>query len=623
MREKRKPEEEQMSDAVTILDRARPGEDPAGAEPELESQEKSMARYQRRKRKRRVERGSLQLIEEAFHLLRTASAGTIFTFYLGTIPFVVGLFYFWADMSQSSFAVRDSPVAAAGMTIGYFWMKGWHAVFCRKLWTTLNPGQGVELGGWMKIRYFAAQVVVQVFAVPILILAAIALIPLPWAYAFFQNATALGFTRDYGKKPLRKLIGDSFRLSFFDWPQNLGVMTLMKLVAIITWLNVVLSIVYLTQLAKSFFGIESVFTTNPLAAFLNTTFFFGTILIAFLVVSPLLKSIYVLRCFYADSRQTGADLLSRLAARASGRGREKRTPGVAVGIVLFLSIYAWPSQGSAQETGTSLPPITVERLDDSIRDTMTQKRYQWRFERLEQGSGESEQSWFNRTLTDFAESIKTTMDRISKAIDRFVDNLFNRGDRAPTGSGRDSNSGVGEGIGTVFTILLIVILTALIGWVVYLLIKRSADSGPIDLDEMELSGTIDLESEHIVASQLHEDEWMKLAREKIAAGESRLAIRALFLASLAHLGDRGLLRIQKFKSNRDYTRELDLKARTLPELQSAFHENVSLFERVWYGLHQIGDDAVDHFTGNYERIAAQQSVHEQQQNLQTTAASAN
>ncbi len=58
----------------------------------------------------------------------------------------------------------------------------------------------------------------------------------------------------------------------------------------------------------------------------------------------------------------------------------------------------------------------------------------------------------------------------------------------------------------------------------------------------------------------------------------------------------------RFKSNRDYARDLHLKARSLPELRAAFGENVGLFERVWYGLHEIGREAIDRFTANYERI---------------------
>ena len=49
-------------------------------------------------------RGPFDLLEEATHLLRTAPAATLAVYYLGAVPFVLGLLYFWADMSRSPFA---------------------------------------------------------------------------------------------------------------------------------------------------------------------------------------------------------------------------------------------------------------------------------------------------------------------------------------------------------------------------------------------------------------------------------------------------------------------------------------------------------------------------------------
>jgi len=45
----------------------------------------------------------------------------------------------------------------------------------------------------------------------------------------------------------------------------------------------------------------------------------------------------------------------------------------------------------------------------------------------------------------------------------------------------------------------------------------------------------DLADENIRADQLPEDGWTKLARELLERGEFRLAMRAFYLASLAHL----------------------------------------------------------------------------------------
>src|SRR5262249_14599871 len=57
----------------------------------------------------------------------------------------------------------------------------------------------------------------------------------------------------------------------------------------------------------------------------------------------------------------------------------------------------------------------------------------------------------------------------------------------------------------------------------------------------------DLRDENLGADQLPEDGWAKLARELLAGGDLRLALRAFYLASLAHLAQRNLIRLEKFK----------------------------------------------------------------------------
>ena len=104
------------------------------------------------------------------------------------------------------------------------------------------------------------------------------------------------------------------------------------------------------------------------------------------------------------------------------------------------------------------------------------------------------------------------------------------------------------------------------------------------------------------ASELPEDDWLKLARELLGRGELRLALRALYLASLAHLARREMISVAKFKSNRDYEQELRRRARALPDLQAAFAENVGIFDRVWYGLHEVTQEALERFQINLETI---------------------
>mgnify|MGYP001549225032 CR=1 FL=1 len=98
--------------------------------------------------------------------------------------------------------------------------------------------------------------------------------------------------------------------------------------------------------------------------------------------------------------------------------------------------------------------------------------------------------------------------------------------------------------------------------------------------------------------------WAKLARELLERGEFRLAMRAFYLASLAHLAARNLVSLARFKSNYDYERELRRRAHAFPDLLAVFGDNLSVFERIWYGMHEVNDELVRQFAINVERLKA-------------------
>src|SRR5437867_11736419 len=75
----------------------------------------------------------LELIEQATHLLRLAPAGTLASYYIGVLPFLLGLLYFWSDMSRGAFAHRHAAEEALGVALLFLWMKTWQAVFAAHL----------------------------------------------------------------------------------------------------------------------------------------------------------------------------------------------------------------------------------------------------------------------------------------------------------------------------------------------------------------------------------------------------------------------------------------------------------------------------------------------------------
>ena len=112
----------------------------------------------------------------------------------------------------------------------------------------------------------------------------------------------------------------------------------------------------------------------------------------------------------------------------------------------------------------------------------------------------------------------------------------------------------------------------------------------------------DLTDEQISADQLPDDEWSALARQKIAAGEFRQALRALFLAILALLASHRFIAVERWKSNSDYEKELHRKTKHRSDLLALFAQSRLGFERCWYGADSVTPKELETYNGIYERI---------------------
>jgi len=114
----------------------------------------------------------------------------------------------------------------------------------------------------------------------------------------------------------------------------------------------------------------------------------------------------------------------------------------------------------------------------------------------------------------------------------------------------------------------------------------------------------DLASNDARADQYPPDEWLRTARECIARNDLRLAVRALYLASLAYLGGRSLIAIDRGKSNHDYARELRRRARSRSEIMPVFSDTIDVFERSWYGMYDVDSDLVARMEANLAAMRA-------------------
>ena len=253
-------------------------------------------------------RGALDLLEESVHILRRISFRVLLTYFIGTLPFVAGFLYFWADMSRGPFAHRHVGEAAFGVSLLYIWMKCWQSVFCNKLYSGLmgHPEEKYSLA--RIVRLVSAQTILQPYSLIVLPSAFLVLLPFGWTFAFFQNLLVKANGQDLD---LRNILRTSWQLGLL-WPaQNHRVLFVLSLFILIVFLNIGIALLFLPSLLKSLFGIETIFSLSGFSM-LNTTFLSIVGAFTYLCIDPLIAVLYTLRCFYGESIGTGADLISDL-----------------------------------------------------------------------------------------------------------------------------------------------------------------------------------------------------------------------------------------------------------------------------------------------------------------------
>ena len=534
------------------------------------------------------------MIEESLHLLRTTPLPVIALYYVGTLPFVIGFLYFWADMSRSAFAATRAASSAFAIAALFIWMKVWHTIFAQVLRQRLS---GADDTKWSLSRILNV-VIIQASLQPIgliaLALSSLIVFPFGWTYAFFQNVTILG---DGQTPEIKKVFGQSAQQSRVEARQNHGILVAMGAFGFFVWLNVFLAMIQVPNLMKMFLGVETAFTRAGYSAIMNTTFWAVSFAIAYLCVDPLMKALYVLRCFYGKSLKSGEDLRVDL---------RRVTTGIAA-VILFITTFLAPIHGYAAEKVENnvavQSSVPTDDLDQSIKRTISQREYSWRLPReREVKPTEEPKGMFGQFMEQLGETIqnwgRTVRDWIRSALNA-IEKLFKR---AHPEEARDRNSS-DSWVTTlqVFVFILLALVASALAILFYRMWKRRGAREKF-IHAQAVQAAPDLSDESVAANELPEDGWLKLAREMMEKGDLRLALRALYLASLAHLAHREMVTIARYKSNRDYEFELRRRARSLPDLQSAFTQNVNIFDRVWYGMHDVTQDALQNFQINMERI---------------------
>lgn len=85
-------------------------------------------------------------------------------------------------------------------------------------------------------------------------------------------------------------------------------------------------------------------------------------------------------------------------------------------------------------------------------------------------------------------------------------------------------------------------------------------------------------------------------------GDYRSAVRYLYLSCLLLLDERGLLRYDHSKTNREVLRSVS----DSPELAGPLRDVIEVFDRVWYGYHALDDDSFGEYSRRVQALKEQQ-----------------
>jgi hypothetical protein len=547
--------------------------------------------------RRKAGPGGFALVEEAVHLLRIHAGLVLPAYFVGSLPFILGLLYFWADTSRSSYAAQHLIGASLGMAMLFVWMKFWQAIFVEGLRARISASPPTRWNLRRALRVLLIQTAIQpsgLFILPLAILAAG--VPFPWVYAFYQNVTAL---TDGETAEIRQPLQRAWRQAMI-WPgQNHLIVFILGGFGLCVLLNLESVCYFLPQLLKTLFGVESVYTQSSATVF-NTTFQAAMFGLAYLCLDPIVKTVYLLRCFYGESLSSGEDLkaeLKRIAISAP----------TAVAALIFVLCFVGASISTAADGppatdvpagGGAVPGVSAPQLDRAIDEVIHQPKYTWRMPREKIEEPESQHNalvrFIIRAVKAVGNWVRDAIEWVMKLLEKWL------GRMAPS----SGSSKAGTGWITLLQFLMFALLAAVLCALAILLLRswQNRRRQSLVFNTAPVTPTPDLADENVAADQLPEDGWIKLGRDLLSKGELRLALRAFYFASLAHLDARKLLTIAKFKSNRDYERELGRRGHSLPGLRLLFGENVLVFDRSWYGLHDVNEEMVGRFVANLERI---------------------
>ncbi|MEM7395387.1 MAG: hypothetical protein AAF492_23895, partial [Verrucomicrobiota bacterium] len=409
-------------------------------------------------KKRNRDRSGLDLIEEAIQALRWAPLSILLTYFIGTVPFILGFLFFWADMSRGRGADERCAKGALLLVLLFIWMKTWHSVFMVRLRSHIEHRVDPP---WTLRRFLQCayvQIIVQPWGLLLIPIGFALTVPFVWIYAFYQSATLQAGAPDLS---IAERIAKARAQAHYDAVQDVGFLFILSFFILFIFINVYSALALFPGLLKILFGIQTVFSISS-ATMANTTFLSVAAATAFLCSDPITKAVYVFRNFYGESLKSGEDLRVELKQVQSLPG------GMRVALLLAAGLLVLAPPAFAEvETGAA---VDSAQLEEAINEVMESPIYQWRLPR-DLNLDETDEDGFLAKILDGMKDILA--DFLNWAIDRIVeimtwmDDLFGSSTPQVTPPGVMATKG-----------LLIIAFVIVIALLLFVLIRMCRNAGP-------------------------------------------------------------------------------------------------------------------------------------------------
>lgn len=509
------------------------------------------------------ESGGVDLMEESILLLRGVPAADWLVYLSGAIPFVTALLWFCTDSLRNVSAAAHLAGNSLLVASAFLWKQLMEAVFAFRLHARLT-GAGPLRPGFRQVAKAAIRLAaVQPWSIPGLVIAALATLPMASALFFFR-----GFSLFSLLDPDHSM-ARAWASARPDQGQVWKFTGMLALVSLTLYVNFLVAALAVAMLSKSFFGIDSLLG-DPRVLARSGTIHLSIALLVYLATDVLLTAAAVRRCFFLDSRRSGADILAAL----------RRMAAVAA---LFAVMAGLCAPLAAQEGTTS--------LDRALDDTLARREFAWRMPPSELTKPPAAVGWMFSMYGWLENQIR----RLGEWLDEWA-----RKQQPRDSVGRSRRP---DPAGDTYRYLMIALLLVAIGGA-FVIWRTAAGRRPVSgtLTPADPRPAVDVRDEAILADHLPEDSWLSLADELIAQGEYRLALRALYLSGLRLLSERKLITVQRWKSGMEYMLELKRRSHSPALACPPFQQSLRLFELGWYGFHPVDPAMLEHLRAQLKEL---------------------